>query len=149
MFEIGCLPEPAARLWEAAAIATGRHHNVMITVGPDEIIITRMAIIELMVCDDPPTRDDVEAWVIATAQRLGFPRTELTQNGTPRSPHRMSIVIPLDGFTVSIQGLWDESPDSDDDLGDPPPRASSKRSHLELVNANHQGASIGTEEGEG
>ena len=147
MFDIGTLPDSAARLWEAAAIATGRHHNVMITVGPDEIIITRMAMIEVMFSDDPPTRDDVEAWVIATAQRLGFPHTELTQNGTPRSPHRMSIVVPLDGFTVFIQGLWDEYPDSEEDPGHHPGRASSKRSHLELVSVNHQGASRSAEEG--
>ena len=148
MFDIDELPDSAARLWEAATVATGGHRNVMIDVGPCEITITRMAQLEVMFSDDPPTRGDVEAWVIATAQGLGFPNTELTQNGTPRSPHRMTIVIPLDGFTVSIQGFWDEFPDSEEDPGHHPGRASSKRSHLELVSVNHQGASRSAEEGE-
>jgi hypothetical protein len=148
MFDIDQLPDSAARLWEATAVATGGHHDVMVTVGPDGINVTRMAVLEVLFSDDPPTRDDVESWVIATAHRLGFPNTELTHNGTPRSPHRMKIVIPLDGFTVSIQGYWDEFPDSDDEPGHHPGRASSKRSHLELVSA-HQGdagASDGADE---
>ena len=147
MFDIDQLPDSAARLWEATAVATGGHHDVMVTVGPDGINVTRMAVLEVLFSDDPPTRDDVESWVIATAQGLGFPNTELTHNGTPRSPHRMKIVIPLDGFTVSIQGYWDEFPDSDDEPGHHPRRASSKRSHLELVSTDRQGVRVSDDGG--
>lgn len=109
MFNVGDLPGPAAALWEAAAFATGGRGNVTITVGPNELTISRMAMLEAVYLDDPPTRQDVEEWVIATAQRLGFQHTELTQNGTDRNPGQMIIRILIDGLTVTVVGFWDQS----------------------------------------
>jgi hypothetical protein len=133
MFDPDGLPAVAARLWESAAVATGGRHSVDISVGPHHMTVTRLALIEVMVADDPPTRDEVEAWVIATAQRLGFDQTELTEDGTEMSPGRMSIRIPVDGFTVTVQGIWDAHRDPEEDLPANGDARVSKRPDLALV----------------
>lgn len=117
MLDIDGLPDPAARLWQAATAATGGQNNVTIEAGSDRLYISRMSVLEAIYLDDPPTRDDVKSWVIATAQRLAFDYTELTNDGTDRSPDRMMILVPLDGFDVAIQAWWH---DPVNDEGAPP-----------------------------
>lgn len=114
MFEVGGLPTVAARLWEAAAYAAGDGGAVTITASAGELTISRMAVLEAIFAADPPTREDVGAWVIGTAQRLGFPASALTQDGTERSPDRMIIERSVDGLTVRVQGFWCSPPEEEE-----------------------------------
>lgn len=114
MFDVSQLPPVARQLWEASAVASGGRQIVQISVGPDELTITRMAILEVIFSDDPPTRDDIKQWVIATAQRLGFNCTELTLDGSEKDPGRMEIDVAIDGLRVRIHGFWGEFPEAGD-----------------------------------
>ena len=115
MFNVGSLPAGAGRLWEVATVVTGGRRDVIISAGSDYLTITRDTILESILSDDPPDRRDVEAWVSATAQRLGFPDPELTMDGMDRHRGWISIRFPLDSFTLKIQGMWYEPEDSDED----------------------------------
>jgi hypothetical protein len=124
MFEIGGLPEITARLWEAASFAAGDGGAVTITASARELTISRMAVLEAIFADDPPTREDIRAWVVATAQRLGFRVSALTRD----EAERMEIERSVDGLTVRVQGFWCVAPEKEE-------AAERERPRLVLVTA--------------
>lgn len=111
MLEKSDLPEAMSRLREMIDDVTGGYRNVTIGLGHRRMILTRMALLEVLSADDPPSRDGFEASVVATAQRLGSDETPARQDDR-RGSVRMSIDVPLDRFQVvpSGESIWRERP---------------------------------------